>query len=147
MSRGGVRAGRVALILALLTTAALFVACGDDDGNGATPAPSVASPSNGDTSEELVQLELRARSTQFDKDRLQAPAGSEVSLTLDNRDSIEHTFSLYPSEGSADPLFRGDAFAGPSFLIYQFTAPEAPGTYHFQCDVHPDAMKGDFIAQ
>ena len=148
MSRGGVRAGRVVLILALLTTATLFVACGGgDNGDGATPAPSVGGPASGDSDGELVELQLTAENTRFDKDRLQAPAASEVSLTLDNRDSAEHTFSLYPAEASADALFPGEAFAGPSFLTYQFTAPETPGTYRFQCDIHPDAMKGQFIVE
>ena len=131
-----------------LITAALFVACGGGDGDGATvdAKPSAASPANGDSGE-LVELEMTAENTRFDKDRLQAPAGSEVSLTLDNRDTIEHTFSLYASEGSTGPLFQGPRFSGPAFLVYQFTAPEDPGTYHFQCDVHPSAMKGDFVVE
>ena len=131
------------LVLALIATAALFIACGNDDGGGATPAPSAA----GDGSEDLFELQLTAENTQFDKDRLQAPAGSEVSLTLENKDSIEHDFSLYDSAGTGAPLFQGTLFAGPSFLTYQFTAPENPGTYRFQCDAHPDAMNGDFIVE
>jgi plastocyanin len=147
LSASGGGSARPALVLALLTIAALFAACGGDNGDGATPAPSVGGPASGDSDEELVELQLTAENQRFDKDRLQAPAGSEVSLTVDNRDSAEHTFSLYPSEGSADALFKGEPFAGPSFLTYQFPAPETPGTYHFQCDIHPDTMKGEFIAQ
>ena len=130
-------AARIAFILALVT-AALFVACGGGDGDRA--------PVDGD-SDDLVELELTAENTRFNKDRLQAPAGSEVSLTLDNKDSVEHTFSLYVSEGSTDPLFAGPRFSGPAFLVYQFTAPADPGAYHFQCDIHPDAMKGEFIVE
>ena len=78
---------------------------------------------------------------------LEAPAGKDVALTMENKDSIEHTFSLYPSADSKDPLFAGQRFAGPSFLTYGFTAPETPGTYHFQCDIHPNAMKGDFVVK
>jgi plastocyanin len=140
----------LAITLALLTPAALLSGCGDDDGDGANVGATstvAVSLTDGGSDEELVELELTAENTQFDKDRLQAPAGSEVSLTLDNKDSIEHTFSLYPSEGSEDPLFPGEAFDGPAFLAYQFTAPEAPGTYRFQCDIHPGAMKGEFIVE
>jgi plastocyanin len=137
------------LILALLTTAALFVACGDDDSGGATAdqtsTPGAASPADGGSSDDLVELELKAENTQFDKDRLEAPSGSEISLTLDNRDTVEHNFSLYESQDSKDPLLEGPLFSGPSFLIYQFTAPENSGTYHFRCDVHPDAMTGDLV--
>jgi plastocyanin len=142
-----VRAGRVALLLALIT-AALSIACGGGDGDGANvnTSPSAGSPANGD-SDGLVELQMTAGNTRFDKSRLFAPAGSEVSLTLDNKDSVEHSFSLYPSEGSTDPLFEGSLFSGPAFLVYQFTAPEDPGTYHFQCDVHPDVMKGEFVVE
>ena len=105
------------------------------------------SVSSGDEGDDLVELQLTAEDNRFDKDRLQAPAASEVSLTLDNKDNTEHTLPLYPSEGSTDPLFKGEPFAGPSFLTYQFTAPEAPGTYHFQCDIHPDVMAGQFIVE
>jgi plastocyanin len=128
-------------VVALILVAALFAACSDGDGNrSATPA--------GDAGDaDLVELELIAADTQFDKDRLEAPAGSEVAVTLDNRDSTEHNFSLYESVDAADPLSEGPLLPGPAFLTYQFTAPEAPGTYHFQCDVHPDAMNGQFVAE
>ena len=140
------RSAARALALTLMAgTAALFLACGDDNGNS-TPTPAV-SLTTGDEGDELVELQLTAKDTHFDKDRLQAPAGSEVSLTLDNRDTTEHNFALYESTGSTAPLFAGELFAGPSFLSYQFTAPEQPGTYRFQCDVHPDAMAGEFIVE
>jgi plastocyanin len=143
-----VRAVPVTLILALLATAALFVACGDDGGDGGTARQTAtpgASQADGGIGDDLVELELKAENTKFDKDRLEAPSGSEISLTFDNRDTVEHNFSLYESPDSKDPLFEGPLVSGPSFLIYQFTAPENPGTYHFHCDVHPDAMKGDFV--
>jgi hypothetical protein len=141
------------LMLALLTAAALSVACGDDDGGeraaDATLTPAAASPANGDSGDELIELELAAENTQFDKDRLQAPAGSEVSLTLDNRDSVEHTFSFYQSEDSNDPLFEGDLLPGPAFLIYQFTAPAEPETRDLSFPVRraPDAMEGEFVVE
>jgi plastocyanin len=139
----------VTISLVLLATALLSLSCGDDGGDGAnTGATSTetASPA-ADSTEELFELTLTAEDTLFDKDLLQAPAASEVSLTLDNRDRAEHTFSLYPSQGSQDPLFRGEPFAGPSFLTYQFPAPETPGTYFFQCDIHPAVMNGQFIVE
>jgi plastocyanin len=136
--------GLWALILALVAAALLFVACGDDNGTS-SPTPAI-SVSSGDEGDELVELQLTAKDTRFDKDRLQAPAASEVSVTLDNRDSTEHNFSLYESAGSTAPIFTGELFAGPSFLTYQFPAPE-PGTYRFQCDVHPDVMAGQFIVE
>jgi len=141
---------RIFTVIAALMGAAVFLAaCGDDDDDGTGGEPTgtaAATTDEGDGAEE-VELELTAENVQFDKDTLDAQAGAEVSLTLDNKDTVEHSFALYESEGSADELFEGQRFAGPSSLIYQFTAPADPGTYHFQCDVHPAAMQGDFVVQ
>jgi plastocyanin len=132
---------RAAVPALLLLVGALFAACSDNDGGGATASPTAGE----DETDGLVELELVAEDTRFDRDRLEAPAASEVSVTLDNRDSIEHNFSLYQSAGSTEALFEGPLLPGPSFLTYQFTAPETPGAYPFRCDVHPDVMNGEFV--
>jgi len=136
----------LALLAALAVTATFLAACGDgkDDDKGPEASPTEVAGENGD---EEVELDLRAENVQFDKNVLEAPAGAVVALTLDNRDDVAHSFSLFESEESEDALFKGDPFSGPSFLIYQFTAPTAPGTYHFHCDIHPDVMKGDFVVE
>jgi plastocyanin len=40
----------------------------------------------------------------------------------------------------------GEIITGPATINYTFTAPSEPGTYYFQCDVHP-SMNGDFIVE
>ncbi len=40
----------------------------------------------------------------------------------------------------------GEIITGPAETTYTFTAPSEPGTYYFQCDVHP-SMNGDFIVE
>ncbi len=137
------RTAALALLLALVS--AFIAGCGGDGNDKSTTTTQSASAS--DDAEKEVNLTLVAENTKFDKTTLEAPAGKDVALTMENKDSIEHTFSLYPSADSKDPLFAGQRFAGPSFLTYGFTAPETPGTYHFQCDIHPSAMKGDFIVK
>jgi plastocyanin len=129
------------LIAALVIVTALLAGCGGDDNGGGGSATATTN------AEEGVQLQIVAENTKFDKSSLQVPAGAEVTVTMDNRDSLEHSFSLYPSADSNDPLFAGPRFEGPSFLTYEFTAPETPGTYQFRCDVHPQAMRGDFIVK
>src|SRR5438093_1528972 len=138
--RGGpmkfARVAALALLPVLIT--AVLAACGDgDDKNKSATATGSAAAS--EAADEEVKLTLVAQNTKFDKTTLEAPAGEDVALTMENKDSIEHTFSMYPSADSKDPLFAGQRFAGPSFLTYGFTAPETPGTYHFQCDIHPNA--------
>ncbi len=136
------------VIAAMVGAALLLAACGgDDDDDTGGEATRTAAPTTAGGGGEAVELELTAENTQFDKDTLEVPAGAEVSLTLDNKDTVQHSFALLESEGSEDELFEGQRFAGPSSLTYEFTAPTDPGTYHFQCDVHPAAMQGDFVVQ
>src|SRR5262245_33746500 len=121
----------VALALLPVGISAVLGACGGDnnDKNGPTSATQSVSESGG--AEEEVKLTLVAQNTKFDKTTLEAPAGKDVTLTMENKDSIEHTFSLYETAGATGLLAGGQKFAGPAFLSYQFTAPETPGTYHF----------------
>ena len=137
-----------ALMLVLVFVITLLGSCGGDgnDKNKSATATQAAGQGS-DGADEEIKLTLVAENTKFDKTTLEAPAGKDVALTMENKDSIEHTFSLYPLADSKDPLFAGQRFAGPSFLTYGFTAPETPGTYHFQCDIHPNAMKGDFVVK
>ena len=124
--------------------AAMLASCADDDGGSGTTTPQTgAADDDGD----LVELQLVAEDVRFDKGRLEAPAAAEVSLTLDNRDSVEHNFAIYQTAEATDPHFQGEIFAGPSFLTYQFQAPEQPGTYFFRCDIHRAAMTGEFVAE
>src|SRR6266542_1137181 len=139
------RIAAVALLPVLIT--AVLAGCGGDDNDKNNSATATQQASASDGADEEVKLTLVAENTKFDKTTLEAPAGKDVALTMENKDSIEHTFSLYPSADSKDPLFAGQRFAGPSFLTYGFIAPETPGTYHFQCDIHPSAMKGDFVVK
>ena len=137
-----------ALMLVLVFVITLLGSCGGDGNDKNKSATATRSAGQGsDGADEEIKLTLVAENTKFDKTTLEAPAGKDVALTMENKDSIEHTFSLYPSADSKDPLFAGQRFAGPSFLTYGFTAPETPGTYHFQCDIHPNAMKGDFVVK
>ena len=139
------RIAALALLAVLVTV--IFAACGGDgDKDKAATATQSAGPAS-DSEDQEVKLTLVAQNTKFDKTTLEARAGQEVALTMENKDSVDHTFSLYQSADSNDPLFAGQKFAGPSFLTYQFTAPETPGTYHFRCDIHPTAMNGDFIVK
>ncbi|MHB8052837.1 MAG: cupredoxin domain-containing protein [Methanoregula sp.] len=44
-------------------------------------------------------------------------------------------------------MFSGAIITGGQDITYRFTAPAAPGTYFFRCDVHPSVMKGTFIVR
>ena len=137
--------------LALFAAGILFLtACGDD-----APPPVEEPPGeNGITPEDdnddgpdddAVSLELVAEGTSFDQDTLTVPAGAQVVLVLDNRDGVGHNFALYESDAAEDVIFQGEIVTEPT--TYEFTAPDDPGTYHFQCDPHAGQMNGEFLVE
>lgn len=102
-----------------------------------TPARAVAS----------VTIEIAAANMVFDTETITAPAGAEVTMDFDNRDeNIPHNVSIYTDSSASDAIFVGDIITGPARITYTFTAPETPGTYFFQCDVHP-FMSGSFVVE
>jgi len=141
----------IPLMLAVLTAAVLFVACGGDDeegdGNGGEATTRAASPTDG-ADGEATELELVAENTSYDPTEITAPAGADVTIVFDNDDpDLQHNFSLYETPESEDPIFEGDIITGVDTINYEFTAPEDPGTYHYHCDIHPDLMEGEFIVE
>lgn len=94
-------------------------------------------------------LHLLARSTRFNVDCLAAPAGARFTVNLDNQDAgIPHSFGIYDGDPSVDPsateIFRGGAVTGTNMRTYD-VGPLDRGSFHFQCDVHPDRMRGSFL--
>jgi plastocyanin len=86
---------------------------------------------------------LSAASSKFDKTELDVPGGAGFELVLHNNDSVQHNVSIYKDEGHSQRVFGGD-LASNGTHIYHVQA-LAPGTYYFQCDIHPD-MKGIVVA-
>ncbi|MGH2753512.1 MAG: cupredoxin domain-containing protein [Actinomycetota bacterium] len=90
-----------------------------------------------------------AENTAFDVTEIEIKAQAENTITLDNRDPLDHNISIYPDQqaglGFENAIFEGDIVAGPGTIDYTFEGPEK-GEYHFQCDVHPN-MNGSVIAR
>ena len=97
---------------------------------------------------QTVTLNIAADNMAFDTDTITVPAGAEVTINFDNRDDgIPHNLAVYEDSTARDPIFQGQIVTGPAAIEYTVTAPEEPGTYYFQCDVHPEQMNGDFIVE
>src|SRR3954452_7900611 len=86
---------------------------------------------------------ITASNLKFDTDELDVPGGSGFELVLHNNDSVQHNVSIYKDEGHSQRVFGGE-FANNGTHVYHVQA-LAPGTYYFQCDIHPD-MKGVMVA-
>ncbi len=108
------------------------------EGGGETAAPA------GDNT-------IVAADVSFQTDELTGEAGSAVSGTLDNQDSVEHNIAFYMSEEeTSDPsaaFFTSDTAAGGASVDFEFDAPEEPGDYPFVCDFHPTTMTGTLIVE
>jgi plastocyanin len=86
---------------------------------------------------------ITANGQKFDKAELDVPADSGFELVLHNQDSVPHNVSIYSDEGRTQRIFGAD-LANTGTHVYHVQA-LAPGTYYFQCDVHP-AMNGTVVA-
>ena len=94
-----------------------------------------------------VTVNLVVQGIAFDLSTITVPAGANVTVNFDNRDTyLLHNFAVYTDVSATTPIFVGQIVNGPAMITYQFTAPTTPGTYFFRCDVHP-TMTGSFIVQ
>lgn len=143
-----VRRVSIGFLLALLAIAS----CAKDDGgvgprSTGTPAVSPSpTESPAATCDELSQtkIALVASSTRFNVKCLVVPAGEPLTVTLKNRDSYNHNFSIYTLDFQSE--FTGDISYGGEMFHYKVPALD-PGQYLFQCDIHPKDMAGPLIVQ
>ena len=113
-----------------------------------TPTPTMnVTPTPTTTGNATAMVNLTAENIAFDTDTITVPAGANVTVNFNNKDSgIPHNFAVYDSSFRSERIFVGEIITGPATTNYTFTAPSEPGTYYFQCDVHP-SMNGDFIVE
>jgi len=104
-------------------------------------ASSTARPEN-------VTIGLLAKDFSFNMSTITVPAGANVTVNFENQDpSIGHNFAVYDSASMKKTIFKGEIIVGPKKITYTFVAPQAPGTYHFQCDPHAKNMFGQFLVK
>ncbi|MDQ3107389.1 MAG: cupredoxin domain-containing protein [Actinomycetota bacterium] len=89
------------------------------------------------------EFTIAAENIAFDKDQLDFPAATEVSLAFENLEAVPHNVSIYDAKGG-DAIYTGEILNTEGDITYDFTTPEA-GSYYFQCDVHPDQMNGEVL--
>jgi plastocyanin len=91
-------------------------------------------------------VNLTAKNIAFNTSTITVPASANVTVNFDNQDSgIPHNFAVYETSAAQSVIFKGEIITGPAKTTYTFTAPDAPGTYFFRCDVHPTQMTGQFV--
>jgi plastocyanin len=82
----------------------------------------------------------------FDTDTLEAPAGTEVTVSYDNQSTVPHNIAFYEGDSRESPILgRTEVETGPVVQEVTFTTPEEPGNYLFVCEVHPEIMQGTLV--
>lgn len=110
----------------LLALSVALAGCGDDGDDGGAAGPAG----------EAAALELAAEGVAFSTATLTAVPG-EVVIRFDNRDQgIRH--NLHVTGDGVDDMT--EISAGP--LTQTLTLNLRPGTYTYNCDVHPQRMRG-----
>lgn len=116
---------------------------GDFSGGGPaiTPAaPQPSEPATSGTQSGNGGLVVVAKDIKFSPEKLTASAGP-LTLTLKNEDGTVHNIHVFKGkDNSGESVGATQPKAGPGTETLQFTA--EPGTYFYQCDVHPSQMTG-----
>jgi plastocyanin len=83
----------------------------------------------------------------FDTTTLQATAGAQVTLQYTNNSTLPHDWHLFDGpDANAPSIAQTPIKSGPGDVeTVQFTAPPQPGSYFYQCDVHPTMMTGHLV--
>jgi len=115
----------VAFFSLLIGQSAIFAG-----GAKADPGPTGADP---------MAPAITASGVKFSLEKLVIKAGTEVTLTMTNKDSgIPHNLAIVES---GTTIFSGEQFAGVATEEYTLPALDANKIYTFRCEVHPN-MKG-----
>jgi plastocyanin len=121
-------------VITVALLALLAVACGGDDEDAASGAPSPGEVEGEQAVPAVVIMEGNA----FDPTEFTVVAGQPADITVQNVDPREHTFTVYNDEafteaqGSAITLREGDTVT--------LTDTFAAATYYFRCEIHPATM-------
>lgn len=108
------------------------------------PTPQPTSPPAADGVQQAPTATIVAKDISFDRTELTLRAG-EVTITLQNEDSATpHNLAVYRDAGHTQLAGATAIMTGPTTETLPLTL--QPGTYYYQCDVHPQQMHGVLTA-
>jgi mono/diheme cytochrome c family protein/plastocyanin len=112
------------------------------------PAPTAAAGPSPTAAAASTELKLVAKDLLFDTSTLTGVAGKELTITLDNQDTaIPHNVHFFNgADATAPSIGKTEINSGPLTETLKI-GPLDPGTYYYQCDVHPTTMFGTLTVQ
>ena len=113
--------------------------------SGGSSEPSDDSTGGGTIAVTDGVAELSAADLEFDANTITAPAGEAFTISFTNNDTAPHNVSVYVSEGGDLIGEEGQTIAEGETTELSVGALE-PGTYYFQCDLHPE-MNGSIVVE
>lgn len=136
-------------VVGLLLCSALLAGCTSTPTTNGTTAPTtVRTTAAGGGTGLAATVDIAAQNMKFDRSTITVPAGAQVAVNFNNKDSgVPHNVAFYTDSSASTTIYRGQIVTGPTRATYTFTAPSTPGTYFFRCDLHPETMTGQFIVQ
>jgi len=110
---------------------------------GETGGPPTEAPPTDPANQVLV-----ARDNLFANKTQQMPPNTAVTVKLDNKGRSKHNVHYLTARGGQTlvPGAEGEIIDGGTSETLSFTTP-GPGSYYYQCDVHPDTMTGTLTVQ
>jgi plastocyanin len=82
----------------------------------------------------------------FEQKEVVVAANVPLKLEFDNKQAgVPHNVGIYDTPARATEIFKGELITGPAKIVYD-VPPLAPGSYYFQCDIHPN-MNGTLAAK
>jgi len=119
----------------------------------ATPTPPPPPPSGEPKppAGEVVKVLTTAEAPlAFNVDTITAKAGTALSIEYTNDSGVPHNIAFYQGEDATAPVIAvtvpyDEAEPGPGDVqLLTFDVPDEPGSYYFDCQIHPVQMFGTF---
>ncbi len=121
-----------------------------------TAGPMGGDPMGGPDTSLPTSISLEARDNFFNvqsgpgvSGTLEAPANTEITVTLFNDGVLPHNISFFTAQGGRvldNGAANGRVIFEAETDTITFRTP-GPGTYYFQCTVHPLEMIGEFVVK
>jgi len=83
----------------------------------------------------------------FNTKSIEVTAGQPFTITVENQDTVPHNLNIYTQQGGTSIAVTDPQLIPAGGTGTLTTTIAQPGTYYFQCDVHPTQMNGTLTAK